>query len=199
MRAYQSSYDLYASLASVLKSSPTSPITYQGCYSIIAESSIGHSKRIKLFGKELKTVVGLKFKCVSIIILLFTTIVIYISVFFFFWYSRETSMTRSATGTSDSKTFSCECGYVPASQKAPAPSASNGIVPQEIKRTQSDLSRWFGGPSTSSMASPMHCGGTVCLSAEDDDSHWLGIKGQKIVIKVEHPRVVANGGVQRLS
>ncbi|KII90452.1 hypothetical protein PLICRDRAFT_123446 [Plicaturopsis crispa FD-325 SS-3] len=50
----------------------------------------------------------------------------------------------------------------------------------------SDLSRWFAKPVPIPTAHG-HCGGTVRIRAEDDASHPLGIKGQKVTVWIQHP------------
>jgi hypothetical protein len=146
-----------ASLASIFDSSATSPITFRGAYSIIADSAIGHSKRIKIVGEELKGGIGLKFEY------MFLPFCDGLCLYSCFFGSYATSLKSSVTVTSNCRTFACECGCQAAIQK--------------IRRTQSGLSRWFGGSS----AAARKCNGTVYLLAEDDDSHWLGIKGRELL------------------
>lgn len=65
---------------------------------------------------------------------------------------------------------------------------------QAIKRTQSDLSKWFvkkGSDTTASTSSsskpadPNIIRGTVTITVELDESHALGIVGQMVSVRVQ--------------
>jgi hypothetical protein len=58
--------------------------------------------------------------------------------------------------------------------------------PRPLKRRQSDLAIWAGLKPKNVVLSTTKCKGRIVVSAEDDDSHPVGIKGQRITVKVEH-------------
>jgi len=70
----------------------------------------------------------------------------------------------------------------------------------KLNRTQSELSRYFGPMSNQSSASiaelfgtahekGVGCSGsgTIQITVEDDFSHPWGIKGHRVIIRIEHP------------
>ncbi|KAI0695354.1 hypothetical protein C8T65DRAFT_833189 [Cerioporus squamosus] len=113
------------------------------------------------------------------------------------------------TNTGHARTYWCACNppprpcpvpvQHPASQPSPtfpSLSTSSSTTPT-IKRTQSTLTSWLSKPPTPFPADPMKvhtpppgCGGTITVSVVEDLSHPLasmGIKGQRIIVRVEHP------------
>ncbi|SJL13254.1 uncharacterized protein ARMOST_16693 [Armillaria ostoyae] len=69
--------------------------------------------------------------------------------------------------------FKCKCQLKESSQEQ-----------EPLKRRTSDLSSWVVSSKSKSSEGP--CSGRITVVAEDDNSHPLGISGQKITVTVMH-------------
>ncbi len=111
------------------------------------------------------------------------------------------------------RTYWCACNPAPtppallaqppASQPPATFASTPSSTPPTIKRTQSTLTSWLSKPAPPSgmqvsrpadlvkvPTPPPGCGGTITVSVVEDASHPLasmGIKGQRIAVRVEHP------------
>ncbi|RDX48115.1 hypothetical protein OH76DRAFT_1405029 [Lentinus brumalis] len=114
---------------------------------------------------------------------------------------------------SHARTYWCACNPAPtppailaqhpASQPHATFASTPSSTPPTIKRTQSTLTSWLSKPAPPSgmhvsrpadpvkvPTPPPGCGGTITVSVVEDASHPLasmGIKGQRIAVRVEHP------------
>ncbi|KAH9932669.1 hypothetical protein B0H21DRAFT_760556 [Amylocystis lapponica] len=207
---YQHSLQLCAALSTTLNkyydaclssSEPPPYVNFRGTYSVVADAKIPKSKRAELASTELRRVAKLP-------------------------HSNKTCDQMSSKIWTES--FQCDCSRgrarpVPSPAASQTPSASppelslNSCKPAPLKRTQSNLSHWIlsagakpkaavpvkpgdgaGAAAATSSAAPPD---SVRISAEDDNSHPLGIKGLKIVVVVEHcndmQRDIVKGGRER--
>ncbi|KIM74500.1 hypothetical protein PILCRDRAFT_828206 [Piloderma croceum F 1598] len=77
--------------------------------------------------------------------------------------------------------------------------ASSSSKSHNLKRTQSNLSRYFAGlsskssdpssastPTSTSAKQSRGCGGTIGITVEDDFTHPLGVKGHRVLVIVQH-------------
>ncbi|EED85579.1 predicted protein [Postia placenta Mad-698-R] len=199
------SASLKAYYVSCTPSSPHPPhIQFHGAYTIIADPRIPQWKRVELVSNELRKVVRYPYSnkvCDRPMTTQSWTE----------FYQCDCSRGRALPPFSQPTTSTTPSPTSTSSSSAPlattdtAPSSSSNPV----KRTQSSLSHWIinttkkskaADPSDAGSGTPMNvdplpgCGGKLHITAEEDNSHPLGphIKGQKIVVMVEHPTNTAH-------
>ncbi|KAF8152570.1 hypothetical protein B0H34DRAFT_726633 [Crassisporium funariophilum] len=186
---YQTATALYSALrsklftlSSALSSKSTSHgnnnklLQFEASHAIIAVSTISNLKRAQLVSNDLRKIARLPF-------------------------DLETASSPNAMNSSTQiLSFTCTCqaafSAVAPSLSATTPTLTPVLKPTlKTKGTQGDLIRWAraharlpaakGSPSRSPGAA---CGGRVIVVVSDDVSHpVVGIPGQRIVVRVEHP------------
>ena len=96
--------------------------------------------------------------------------------------SRAHPLLIFSTSTSHSRRYACKCGKGPLE---PQNTSSASTIP--LKRTTSDISRYFGVKNSSSKENEQRpCGGEIEVMVEEDSSHWLEIKAHRVTIQIEH-------------
>ncbi|KAF9466668.1 hypothetical protein BDZ94DRAFT_1305909 [Collybia nuda] len=154
---FQTATDMYRALKSQSKSKA---FHFHGSFSIIAVSSVDNSKRERLVTQELRKIAKLSFE-----------------------YDKPKLLGSVLV-------YNCACtNYSQLLRPQPRTSPLNTMVggePAPRKHRPSDLAVSVGLDSGGTNLSPVVCTGKILVSSEDDHSHPMGIRGQKITVRVEH-------------
>jgi hypothetical protein len=191
---YQSASLLYNALSDQAGSQTKSHLSFKASYTIVstATPSVSLTRRVEIVSRELRNELKKLEAGFEWVVFLFFIeknrlvsnpyLIVLSSPYM---NSRLKPTAKMSTALTTTHTFSCTCQKTSSAPVA----ASDGL-----KRTQSDLSRYFGGISAKFSSSPASgkmgmqgCGGTIEVMVEDDFSHVMGIKGHKIVVSIEHP------------
>lgn len=132
-------------------------LRFRGCYSIVSTTGMDESVRAKLVTKDLRKIAKISFK-------------------------------RKQRSTGPGKlTFKCKCYRDIQLDVHNSPSLNERLLHNQssagtARKGRQDESA-VGAPSGHAVAP---CGGLVTICVENDQSHFLGIPGQKITVIVQH-------------
>ncbi|KAF8063619.1 hypothetical protein FPV67DRAFT_254934 [Lyophyllum atratum] len=133
---------------------------FRGSFSIVTKAEIDHRRRTIIVVDDLRKIAKIPFE--------------------------HDHAIKPTSGASYRIAFRCTCLAAPTIMK-PSPNIGATPMPSSLKRKQSDLTTWVGlKPDVADREARTRCKGKVTIVAEDDASHFLGIKGQKVTVTIGH-------------
>ncbi|TFK46274.1 hypothetical protein OE88DRAFT_1739563 [Heliocybe sulcata] len=142
--SYQSSTSLIHAIPSLRS------VAFTGVYSIVANPTTSHSRRVHKVYKELKRELKPS------------------------WTFGASSTVIDSNPYIHRAQFPCTC-------TAAVPTRPQPSKPKNL------MGYFSSSPSPLEDNDAGKCAGYLRITVSDDDSHWLPIKGQKVVVQVEHP------------
>jgi len=171
-KEYQTASSLYDTLKREVQASSPSTLQFSGHHRIVANKDINNRKRTKMVVDDMRKIVRVPFELANV--------------------QKSKIAKTNAYGIS----YPCSClGYDTSTVVSAAPVATSTT---SLKGTQGDLIRQArarlalnatGGqpePEAAPTKVRRECGGRVYVITKDDNSHPLGIPGQKISVGVQH-------------
>lgn len=172
--------------------SSASQLQFYGYHTIVANQEINNRKRTKMVVDDMRKIVRVPFEYALFLSYFMATDAASHSL-------GNVQKAQNAETNSYALIYSCAClGYDTVTPAAAVPIASAN---SSIKGTQGDLIRQArarlalsGAGSAATGDQPVvaptrvrrECGGRVYVKSRDDNSHPLGILGQRITVRVQH-------------
>ncbi|KIM37379.1 hypothetical protein M413DRAFT_448447 [Hebeloma cylindrosporum] len=171
-KEYQTASVLYDTLKRKVQASSASEfLQFYGYHTIVANQDINNRTRTKMVVDDMRKIVRVPFDLTGV------------------------QKSQNATTKSYALTYPCAClGYdtpAAAAPIAPGNASSKGTKGDLIRQARVQLALSGGSGSATGASAPARvrreCGGRVYVLTKDDNSHPLGILGQRISVRVQHP------------